>query len=282
MANITESVSYDVGIYLLPTTDPVIGGAETAISNKQAAGLANRTAYLKAHVDTLESEVTAILATLAAAATTPAAGDDGTDLATTAFVHRAQGGLAVVDCTGGGNITLSPDQWGCALIELIGVRTANLNVIFPNRADLWLVGNNTSGAFSVTCKTSGGVGTKVGQLRSKFVNGDGIDIYDSVTDLAIRPRVINSATTLANGDDVIVDQTGGAFATTLPLVPLPGDRVSLSGNFLTTNHTVARNGQLIIDQNGVAQAADAVLNRNNLKDAFTYVPTLGGWLWTRS
>jgi len=46
MANVTESATFDSGIYRIETTDQVIGG-ETGISNKQAKGLANRTTYLK-------------------------------------------------------------------------------------------------------------------------------------------------------------------------------------------------------------------------------------------
>lgn len=284
MANLPETATFDAGVYMIPTTDPVVGGTETAISNKQAKALADRTAYLKAHVDTLETEVAGILTTLAAALTTPAAGDDSAAAATTAFVHRAAGGFASVDCSGAGNIPLSADQWGAAVIILTGARTANGNVIFPTRAggDRWLIVNRTSGAFSLTCKTAAGAGVKVAQTRSKDAWCDGTDILDAETDLSIRPRVITGATLLAAGDDVIIDQSGGAFATTLPAAPAAGDRISVSGNFLSVNHTVARNGNSIIDENGVAQASDALLNRNSLKDAFTWAPTLGGWLWTRS
>lgn len=58
MANLQEVVSWDAGVYQLETSDPVLGGPG-GNSNKQAQALANRTAYLKKHVDDLEGGTTA-------------------------------------------------------------------------------------------------------------------------------------------------------------------------------------------------------------------------------
>lgn len=58
MANLSETPSYDAGVYQLELTDPVIGGP-LGISNQPLKNLANRTAYLKQHVDDLESGTTA-------------------------------------------------------------------------------------------------------------------------------------------------------------------------------------------------------------------------------
>lgn len=52
MANVTETPSYDAGIYQIETTDPVLGGPN-GIANAQAKGLANRTAFLKQQIDQL-------------------------------------------------------------------------------------------------------------------------------------------------------------------------------------------------------------------------------------
>lgn len=66
MANVTESAVWDAGVYQLETTDPVAGGP-SGIDNTPHKNLANRTAYLKAHVDAIESgaSVPAGLATTA-------------------------------------------------------------------------------------------------------------------------------------------------------------------------------------------------------------------------
>lgn len=54
MANLTEILQYDVGVYQIETSDPVLGGPE-GITNLPLKNLANRTRYLKKHVDDLES-----------------------------------------------------------------------------------------------------------------------------------------------------------------------------------------------------------------------------------
>lgn len=51
MANVVETSVFDSGVYKIETTDPVLGGVQTAIANKQAVSLANRTLYLKDRLD---------------------------------------------------------------------------------------------------------------------------------------------------------------------------------------------------------------------------------------
>jgi hypothetical protein len=282
MAVLPESSAFDATVYEIASSDPVQGGDETTIANKQAKALADRTRYLKNHVDTLETEVASILATLAAPASTPAAGADDTSLATTAFVHRACGGIALVNCAGAGNITLTSDQWGCGIVVLTGARTGDGNVIYPTRAsgDRWLVVNRTTGAFALTCKTASGAGVKVAQGRSKDIWCDGTDIIDAETDLTSRPNTVNTAHTLAIGEFVICDFTGGPFALTLPAGPTEGDRCGWQGDFFVSNLIVHRNGQLIRDDQGAAQAVDYVGDENNLSAVATF--TGGSWRITLS
>lgn len=54
MANLTETPTYDVGVYQIETTDPVLGGAN-GIANTQAKQLANRTSYLKVRADVVDA-----------------------------------------------------------------------------------------------------------------------------------------------------------------------------------------------------------------------------------
>lgn len=53
MAFVTETETYETGIRQLEITDQVLGGANQ-VANTQAIQLANRTKYLKAHVDDIE------------------------------------------------------------------------------------------------------------------------------------------------------------------------------------------------------------------------------------
>lgn len=54
MANLPESSNFDAGVYQLETTDPVVGGAN-GVSNTPLKNLANRTKYLKDHIDAIEA-----------------------------------------------------------------------------------------------------------------------------------------------------------------------------------------------------------------------------------
>lgn len=54
MSNLPEISSFDDGVYQLELTDPVIGGP-SGVSNLPLKNLANRTKYLKDHVDLLEA-----------------------------------------------------------------------------------------------------------------------------------------------------------------------------------------------------------------------------------
>lgn len=88
MANLTETSTYDAGVYQIELTDPVIGGA-SGITNTPLKNLANRTKYLKDHVDIIESTyATKASPALTGTPTAPtaASGTSTTQLATTAFV----------------------------------------------------------------------------------------------------------------------------------------------------------------------------------------------------
>lgn len=76
MANLIESATYEAGIYQFEVTDPLQGGP-AGIDNLPHKHLANRTAWLKGQVDTLNTETDAHIGAGGAAhanATTSAAG----------------------------------------------------------------------------------------------------------------------------------------------------------------------------------------------------------------
>lgn len=89
MANLSETSTFDAGVYQLELTDPVIGGP-SGVSNAPLKNLANRTKYLKDHVDALElsrAPLDSPALTGTPTAPTAAAGTNTTQLATTAFVN---------------------------------------------------------------------------------------------------------------------------------------------------------------------------------------------------
>jgi hypothetical protein len=84
-------------------------------------------------------------------------------------------GIATVSLSSS-NVTLTPSQYQKKVIVLSGTLTANVQVIFPAVFGSWIVENNTSGAFTVTVKTSTGVGTQLVQGASGIVFYDGTDL----------------------------------------------------------------------------------------------------------
>lgn len=193
MANITETISYDSGVYLIATTDPVQGGAG-GIANMAAQNLANRTAYLKQHVDNLESGAT-IPSTVAPRnspvftgdpqAPTPALGDNDTSIATTAFVQGTIGGLLNKNVAGSANVTLSAVEAGNGLLNFTGALTGNISVIVPTSPTRqWTVMNNTTGAYTLTVKTASGAGVVVTQGKNVEIFTEGANVVLSTSDFA--------------------------------------------------------------------------------------------------
>lgn len=305
MANLPESATYDAGVYQIETTDPVQGGA-SGKSNQSLKNLANRTAYLKAQVDALNSAVAAFAGLNSPAFTgnptapTPTSGDNDTSLATTAFVQNAAGGVASVNVAGGSNVTLTAAQYGCRVIVLTGAITANINVIFPTQNDEWTVFNNTSGAFSITCKTAAGTGVVVTQGFRRGIYCDATNINFTHTDYkdvaltgaptAPTPTAGDNSTKIATTafvqtegsggrawavktanynivtkDRLIVNPPGAGVVLTLPASPATGAEVMIKGNFATYNVTVARNGSTIV---GLAE--NLVLDKDNISAHLVY------------
>ena len=185
MANLTETSTYDAGVYQLETTDPVTGGS-SGVANSPHKNLANRTNYLKAHVDALEAAA-AGLAPIASptftgnpAAPTPALGDNDTSIATTAFVQGTLGGYLSKSVAGGSNVTLTAVEAGNGILRFTGVLTANINVIVPTSPTRpWVVVNDTTGAYTLTVKTSGGTGIAVEQGSPRVLACDGTNVIDT-------------------------------------------------------------------------------------------------------
>lgn len=197
MANLTEVVQFDAGVYQLETTDPVQGG-ENGVSNAPLKNLANRTAYLKKHIDDLESGVVipSAVAPLASpaftgtpTAPTQSLGNNTTRLATTAFVQGTVGGRLSKSVAGGVNVTLTAIEAGNAILEFTGALTANIAVIVPTSPTRsWVVKNGTSGSFTLTVKTAAGAGVVVTQGKTKAVYTDGTNLvacHDDYNDIAM-------------------------------------------------------------------------------------------------
>lgn len=96
-----------------------------------------------------------------------------------AYGVTAIGGLTNV------NVTLTPAQAAKNKITLAGTLTGNVQIILPTWLKDWSVTNNTTGAFTATCKTAAGTGIAIPQDGSPTkIVGDGTNITQPAENIA--------------------------------------------------------------------------------------------------
>lgn len=171
------------------------------------------------------------------------------------------------------NVTLTPVQYGKPIIVITGTLTANLNLIFPSIAGEWSVINNTTGAFTITCKTAAGTGVVVNSAQA--VVGDGTNIYSAV----------NDAISLL-GENV-AHAAGTADALTAAFTPAPHSWpdgvpffVRAASANATTTPTFAPDGltaKTIVKGNNLALAAGDIAGAGHWL-ALQYDVTLDKWV----
>jgi len=82
----------------------------------------------------------------------------------------------------GGTLTLSSAQGANIIQEYTGALTSNQIVVLPSTVQLYSLQNGTTGAFSLTFKTSGiGSTVTVGQGQTAFVVCDGTNVYSTTS-----------------------------------------------------------------------------------------------------
>ena len=133
------------------------------------------------------------------------------------ILEQAIGGYSAVtvNATTGATLTFSngalsngKDQ----VIKLTGTITGNIDVVIPDSVEkTYIIENGTSGAFTVTVKTTSGSGVTwaATDKGTKMVYSNGTDVVDTAfTDLSsdITPQLSGILDT--NGNDIIVDDAG--------------------------------------------------------------------------
>ena len=92
------------------------------------------------------------------------------------------------------NVTLSAAQSKYPVVVLTGALTANVAVIFPIDLQQWLVINNTTGAFTVTCRTASGSGVAVQQggfAEPTGVYSDGTNLWAAFAPVNATPSSVS-------------------------------------------------------------------------------------------
>lgn len=80
---------------------------------------------------------------------------------------------------GGTDVTLTSTEAANNVIVLTGIITANINVIFPVTVKNYFITNNTTGSFTITCKTAAGTGVVVPQTNRRILTVDGTNMVFS-------------------------------------------------------------------------------------------------------
>lgn len=87
----------------------------------------------------------------------------------------------VKNVAGAVDVVLTSGEAANKLITFTGALTGNINVIFPNTVSPYFVYNNTSGVFTLTCKTAAGTGVAIGQSTRDIITNDATNISAAIT-----------------------------------------------------------------------------------------------------
>jgi hypothetical protein len=165
-------------------------------------------------------------------------------------------GITAITGLASSNVTLTALQSAKNYITLAGTLTANINIIFPTTVKSWVVANNTTGAFTVTCKTSAGSGGTADQGTTNEFYGDGTNIvkFPFVTASTVAATYLTIAT-----------------AASTYLTPGAGDAryvlsSTLTGSTLSPGYFKLPTGHIV--QYGVATAAGSGIASITLPIAF--------------
>lgn len=114
----------------------------------------------------------------------------------------------------GGTYTLSPDEALRGILDIQGALASNLTVIFPQADGLmWIVANNSTGAFSVTCQVAASTQV-VTQGRNSFLWTEGTNLLQVSNDAAATSGFVVTAPASTAANTV---QPTGATITPLTL-----------------------------------------------------------------
>lgn len=191
------------------------------------------------------------------------------------------------------NVTLTALQAARPIIIITGTLTANLQLIFPTYQRQWLVVNNATGAFSVTCKTSAGSGISIAAGLSQSVYGDGTNI-NTASAAQTQQSVVGGFSSLSassTGTNALVSvsaaeiclQAAAGVYLTARAVSLPSISLAGSGaNGLDTGTSVASTWYSVwVISNGTTTAGLLSLSATSptMPAGYTFKARVG---WVRS
>lgn len=108
---------------------------------------------------------------------------DGTNFYTIGFGQSATFAFdyTVINVPGSGNYTLTGTELNRVAYRFTGLLTGNRNIIVPATVQQYWVDNRTTGSYTFTIKTSGGVGVTIASNQRAILYCDGTDVLDADT-----------------------------------------------------------------------------------------------------
>ena len=201
------------------------------------------------------------------------------------ILEQAIGGYDAVGITAAATLTFSNGALSNGknqVLKLTGTITGNKDVVIPDSIEkTFIVENATSGAHTVTFKTTSGTGVtwSATDKGTKMIYSDGTNVS-----LGLRKKGYFTPAgdyTAVNGDQLLIDTSGGGIGApvtiTLPASPTVGDEVHFidsGANLASNNLTVGRNSSNIL-----GSASDLTVSTNAVAFTLVYVNATRGWAY---
>jgi hypothetical protein len=140
---------------------------------------------------------------------------DGIDFYTIGFGQNAVFAFdyTVIDVSGTGNYTLAGSELNRIAYSFTGVLTGNRTIIVPATVQQYWVTNSTTGAFTLTVKTSAGTGEAVtsGQQRIFYCNGTNVVSADNNSSgLSVPVTIAQGGTEATTAGGALINLGGGS------------------------------------------------------------------------
>ena len=167
--------------------------------------------------------------------------------------------------------------------KLTGTLTANRTVTMPDGAErVFIVEDATARSasnYTLTVKTVSGTGLALPIGSTTVLYSDGTNITGKLQTKGYYTPTTTYTT--VNGDQVLVDTSGGGIGTAitlnLPASPAIGNEVTFidsGNNFASNNLTIGRNSSNIL-----GSASDLVVSANGAAFTLVYVNATRGWIY---
>ncbi|MBL8186599.1 MAG: hypothetical protein JNK38_01255 [Acidobacteria bacterium] len=185
---------------------------------------------------------------------------------------------------GSSDVTLTATEARNAIHEYTGTLTGNISVIVPAKNKVYLIYNNTSGAFTLTVKTASGTGIAVTQGQRVGLYCDATNVValntsaSAATTVTVTVTNEGSTGTLANG---LAKLTGAPSTATRTATSDTGGAVGIvtSGAGTSGSATIQIAGLCSCVFSGATTAGNYVLisdaTAGNCKDGGSTYPTTG-------